>query len=230
MSITLDLAVCALVFIMVIISAKRGFIRASKSILALILTAVLFTSLQGAVMDFLQSSSLGEGIRQRVEESITKSYEKEQLPEDTDTTDTDTAVMICKSLGLPGFMAESLEDTVTQMSEIKNNVMDVIADAITMTILRVLSAILLFAIVRLFVFLILKIVESLFSLPGLKTINGTLGAAIGIINSLLIVYIVCGAVGLFSPMDKLPEIQQTIGNTYILKYFYENNLLISLFV
>ena len=84
--------------------------------------------------------------------------------------------------------------------------------------------------VKFFVFLLLKILESLFKLPGLKTINRLLGAGLGVINALLLIYIICGAVSLFAPADKLVLIEETVQNTYILKYFYENNLLLSLFV
>lgn len=225
-----DIAVCAVILFFVAFSSKRGFIRASKNILALILTAVLLTSMQTVVLTYLQSSPLGDNIRSMVAENITKTYQKEQLPEDTDTTDTETSLMICNTLALPKFMAESIESTIKQMSEIKNNVLEVITDAISLTILRIIATILLFLLVRIFVYLLLKILESLFGLPGLKTINHTLGAIIGVVNALLAVYIICGAVSLLAPMDKLPVIQEAVSSTYILKYFYDNNLLLSLFI
>ena len=226
----LDIALIAIMLFLIILSAKKGFIRSSKSILALILTAVLLTSMHGAVFGFLQSSKIGDAIHKTVGKNITKTYEKEQLPENTNTTDTATALMICASLGLPKFMQNSISATISEMSEIKNNVMEVITDSIVSIILRVLAMILLFLLVRVFVFIILKILESLFTLPGLKTLNRTLGMLIGIVNALLAVYIICGAITLFAPMDSLTDIKTAIDSTYILKYFYNNNLLLSLFV
>lgn len=211
-------------------SVKKGFLAASHNILALILTAVMLTSMQPTVLAFLQSSALGENVRQIVAENVLKGYEKEQLPEDTDTTDTEMSETICDSLGLPGFMKSGIKESISQMSEIKNNVMEVISDAISLAILKVISIIILFVLVKLIVFLALKFLESLFSLPGLRTMNQAMGACIGIINALLLVYIICGAVSLFTPTDKLPAVSETVSETYIVKYFYENNILMSLFI
>ncbi len=226
----LDAILIAVIVCFVAASAKKGFIRASRSIVALLLTAILLTSLQPVVLNFLQQSPLGDNIKLMVSKNVTKTYEKENLPQDTDTTDTEQSLLICEALSLPSFLSDSIETSIKQMSEIKNNVMEVITDSISLLILRLLSIILLFLAVRLFVFLILKLLESLFGLPGLKTINRTLGAAIGIFNALLSVYIICGAVSILTPLDKLQAVQTAIDSTYVLKYFYDNNLLMSLFV
>ena len=212
------------------ISIKKGFISASKSILALILTVILFSSMQPAVLNMLQSTKISSGVRNMVSKNIVSAYQKEQLPEDTDTTDTEGTEAVYKSLGFPKFMENSLKTTLSGMTEIKNNVMEVITDAITLMILRLLAMILVFLIVRMFVFILLKLLEGLFNLPGLKFINKTLGALLGVVNALLLIYIVCGAVSLFAPADKLTAIEETVNNTYLLKYFYENNLLMSLFI
>ena len=116
------------------------------------------------------------------------------------------------------------------MKDLKNNVMEVITDSLTLMILRVLSMLLVFLLVRIFVFLILKVLESLFEIPGLRVVNKGLGAILGIINSLLLIYIICGAVSFFAPTEKLVLIEEAVGKTYILKYFYENNVLMSLFI
>ncbi len=226
----LDIALVAGVFFWVIASARKGFISASKNIIALILTVVLLTSMQPVMMDFLQKTPIGDNIKQMVSSNVTKTYEKEQLPEDIDTTDTEKSLMVCEALSLPPFMSNGIEASIRQMSEVKNNVMEVITDSVSTLIMRLLSLLLLFVLVRLFVFLILKFLESLFALPGLKTLNRSLGAAIGIFNAALILYIICGVVALFSPMDNLEAIQQTVDSTYILKHFYNNNLLLSLFI
>lgn len=225
-----DIVLIAVALFFIIKAAKKGFIGASRTIVSLLLTAVLFSSFQPTVLDFLQKSTLGDNIKTMVSKNITKTYEAENLPEDADTTNTEQSLMICQALSLPKFLSESIEETLTQMSEIKNNVMEVITDSITLLILRLLSLIILFAVVKLFVLIALKILESLFELPGLKAINRFLGALLGVFNALLAIYIICGLISLLVPMDKLSTIKTVIDSTYIVKYFYDNNLLLSLFV
>lgn len=225
-----DIVLIAVALFFILKAAKKGFIGASRTIVSLLLTAILFTSFQPTVLDFMQKSPLGDNIKTMVSKNITKTYEKEQLPEDADTTDTEQSLMICEALSLPKFLSDSIEENLKQMSEIKNNVMEVITDSITLLILRLISLILLFAAVKLFVLIALKILESLFELPGLKTINRFLGSLLGVVNALLAIYIICGLISLLVPMDKLATVKSVVDSTHIVKYFYDNNLLLSLFI
>ena len=161
-------------------------------------------------------------------ENVSKTYEKEQIPEETDTTDTEKSLQICEALALPDFISDKIEKNLAEMSEIRNNVMEVITDSISLFILKILALLVLFIVVKLFVFLALKILESLFSLPLLKSVNTGLGAIIGIVNALLTVYIICGVLNLFVPMDKMSAVQEFVNSTYLIKYFYNNNILLSL--
>lgn len=226
----LDIVLVAVVIFFISLSAKKGFISASKNIITLILTVTLLASMQGVVLEALQNSPLGDNIKQMVSRNVTKTYEAENLPEGTDTTDTEKSIMICQAMSLPTFLSDSIEESIRGMSEIKNNVMEVITDSLTLLIMRIVALLLLFILVRVFVFLAVKLLESLFGLPGLRTINKTLGAAVGIVNAFLVIYIICGAVSLFAPSDKLSVISATIDQTMLLKYLYNNNLLLSLFV
>lgn len=226
----LDGALVLVILFCIILSAKKGFIKASRSIITLVLTVTLLASMQSVMLEFLQSSPLGDNIKRMVSENVTKTYQKEQLPEDADTTDTEKSLMICEALSLPDFLSNSIEDSIKQMSEIKNNVMEVVTDSITRLIMQVIALLLLFVLVRIFVFLVVKLLESLFGLPWLKTVNKTLGACVGVVNAMLLVYIICGAVSLFTPMDNLAGVNQAVDATMVVKYFYNNNLLLSLFV
>lgn len=214
----------------IIISAKKGFLSASKNILALILTAVLLATMQNAILTAMQNSPIGTGVKSIVEKNISKSYEKKQISDDIYTSDTEKADEVYEALAFPKFMENSIKKTVSGMSEIKNNLMSVITDSVTAMILKVIGILLVFIIVRIFVFFILKILESMFKLPGLKTINKFFGAVLGFINAFLVLSLICGAVSLFAPTDKMTQINDVISDTYILKHFYENNILLSMFI
>lgn len=226
----LDALLILVVVFCIVYSAKKGFIAASKNIITLVLTVTLLASMQGIMLSALQSSPLGDNIKKMVSKNVTKTYQEEQLPENADTTDTQQSLEICETMPLPDFLKESIEESIIGMSEVKNNVMEVITDSITMLIMRIIAMLMLFVLVKLFVFLAIKILDSLFGLPGLRGVNRSLGAVIGIVNAMLAVYIICGMVSLFTPMQNLEAVDGAIGSTYILKYFYNNNLLLSLFM
>lgn len=230
MGYVLDIVLIAVIVFFVMMSVKKGFISASKNIITLILTVTLLASMQGVVLEALQNSPLGDNVKKMVSQNVTKTYKAENLPEETDTTDTEKSIMICEAMSLPTFLSSSIEESIREMSEIKNNVMEVITDSLTLLIMRIIALLLLFILVRVFVFLAVKILESLFGLPGLKTINKTLGAVIGIVNAFLVIYIICGAVSVFTPTDKLTLVSQAIDQTILLKYVYNHNLLLGLLI
>ena len=230
MNFILDLILILAIAACIIFSMKKGFISVSKSLLAIILTLVLMSSMQPVLLGLLEGSVFGDRVKERVLENITSVYEKEDFKKDTKTSDADTADKICESLGFPNFVEKSIKATLSGLYEAEKNVMDVITESVTIMILKVLSMILVFIIVRLLVFLLVKLLALIFELPGLKTINKTMGAILGIVNAMLIVYIVCAAVSLFMPAESRIVIDETVRKTYILKHFYENNVLMLMFV
>ena len=219
--------VCGMLFC-IISTAKKGFIGACKNIVSILLTLILMSTMHPMILDLLQSTEFGNDVKAVVTENVAKTFEKEQISQDTDTTDVEKSTEVCKAMGLPDFISDSIEKSLMDMSQIRNNIMEVITDSLSLLILKILALLVLFIIVKLFVFLALKILETLFSLPVLKTVNRGLGAVIGVFNALLIVYIICGVLNLFVPMDKMPQVQETVNSTYILQYFYNNNALLSL--
>lgn len=230
MGLIIDIVLIAAIVLIVVHYARKGIIAASKNIITIILTVVLLTSMQSVVFDMLQSTPLGDTIKERVSEGVTRIFNEKGLPANADTTNQEQALEICEAMSLPSFLTNSIEKSVDQMSEVKNNVMDVITDTITKLIMQIVALVLLFILVRVFVFLIVKFAESLFELPGLKSINRVLGAVMGMINALIFIYIACGVVSLFVPTDTLAELTETINQTSILKIFYNNNLIFGLFM
>ena len=225
-----DLILVLVITLIIAFSMRKGFISISKSIVALVLTCVFLSSMQPMVLAFLKDSAVGRGIAEKVSENISSVYEKKDFAKDTKTSDEYTSEKICESLGFPDFVENSIKATVSGLREAEKNVMDVVSDSVTVMILNVLSLIVLFLLVRLAVFVLVKLLELIFELPGLKAINKTLGAILGMVNALLIVFTVCAAVSLFAPADSRIVIEEAVNKTVLLKYFYENNMLMLLFV
>ena len=230
MNYLLDLILILVIMFCIIFSMKKGFISVSKGLVSIILTVVLMSSMQPVLLGLIEGSALSDRIREMVSENVESVYEKENYSKDTKTSDVDTADKICESLGFPKFMEKSIKSTVYGLYDAKKNVLDVITEAVTLMILKVLAMVFVFLMVRFLVFISVKLLALIFELPGLKTINKTLGAILGIVNAILIVYIVCAAVSLFIPAESRIVFDEAVKKTYILKHFYENNGLMLLFV
>ena len=131
---------------------------------------------------------------------------------------------------LMNFLDEKLEKQAEAVETMKNDALAVLTDAVTEMILKIVSILLLFAVVRVGVFLLLRLLDLLFKLPVLHGINSFLGMLIGAVNGLLIVFILCALLTLLVPTDSMSALGEVIDKTLLVKYFYNNNLLIELFI
>lgn len=228
-----DLALVGVITAAVLVAKRRGFLKSSYNVLSLLITAVLIISLQEPFCAYLEASALGEAVRTRVEEQVTGTAESE-MPQIKDTDDEETAVKVGEMMGLPSFLMnfldEKLEKQAQAVETMKNDALAVLTDAVTEMILKIISILLLFAVVRVGVFLLLRLLDLLFRLPLLHGINSFLGMLIGAVNGLLIVYIICALMTLLVPTDSMSLLGDVIDKTLLVKYFYNNNLLIELFI
>ena len=81
---------------------------------------------------------------------------------------------------------------------------------------------------KLILYLVFMLIEGIFSLPMLNGANRLLGGCIGLLSGIVLIYILCGVLSL--NVSNSVEIREIIDKTYIVKYFYDYNILMNLFV
>ncbi len=228
-----DIVLIAIITASVIISKRRGFLKSSYTVLSLIISAVLIVTLQQPFTDYLSTSALGETVREKVSEQV-MGVSEEEMAEIEDTEDAETAVKVGEMMGLPVFLMDFLDEKLEKQAEavenMKNDALTVLTETVTEVILKIASIILLFLIVRLGVFLLLRLLDLIFKFPLLSGVNSFMGMLIGAFNGLLIVYIICALLTLLAPTEALSSIGEVVDSTILVKYFYNNNLLIELFI
>lgn len=79
-------------------------------------------------------------------------------------------------------------------------------------------------------FLLLRLTDKLFRLPVLKFVNKTAGVLIGVVNALFLVYLLAGAAMLLVPADQIGLLDKAMHQTYFAGIFYNNNVLLELFM
>ena len=229
----LDIALIAVITAAVMIAKKRGFLKSSYNVLSLIITAVLIFTMQEPFCEYLSSSKLGDTVRENVSKQVMGTAESE-FSEIDDTEDAETAVKVGEMMGLPTFLMDFLDDKLEKQTKavenMKNDALAVLTDTVTEVIIKIISIILLFILVRLGVFLLLHFLDALFKLPVLHGINSFLGMIVGAVNGLLVVYVACALLTLLAPTESLSAISEAVDKTLIMKYFYNNNLLIEFFI
>ena len=219
--IVFDIVVLLIFSVCIIHSMRQGFIKASSTILSIVLTISIMFAFQDEMREGLMNSFVGEYVSKTITTSFMK---KDEMMEPTTDENKEN------SFGLPGFINDLVGDSQKKVENAKNDFLDDIKQSAVTSVINILSILILYIAVKIALFIILKIINAIFKLPLLRSVNKLLGALIGFTNGLFIVYILCALMILFVPNDTTKNIHQEIEKTYITKVFYDNNLLLKLFM
>ena len=185
---------------------KKGLINVLVSFVAIIIAIVLSLLLQIPVANTLRQTAPGTDLYNNVHEGISKAVNDNKSDIDNNTI---------YSTIIKGIISD---EQINKQSE-----------SITMFILKGLSFFIIFIIVTLIILILKKILNFVFDLPILNSVNQIGGLALGGIKSLAIVYIILAILAFISPMPSLTSgIAENINKTKITKTLYNNNLLVNI--
>lgn len=211
----LDAAVVAIYVIAITFFRTKGFLKASETVISLVLTFCLMSSVLPIFQKIITESKIGETIHTHVSNAY-GGGEKEETGK--------TGVV------LPDFMQNSLQKQLDNIDKAKNDAIAAAAEGTAGIIIQVISAILLFILIKIGIFLLFRVLEVFFRLKLLNFVNRTLGIVLGIINATVIVYVLCALAAVFVPAENLAVLKTAMDKTFIAGFFYNNNMLINLFL
>ncbi len=205
--ILLDVIAVVILIISVWGMGKKGIIKSLYKIFSLVLTIVAVLLLSQPVEDMISAV----GWEAKINEFVYTSLVTDDRVMESDVGE--------KNLNsLPEFLTDSAEDIA------ENSVVPAICNIVV----TLVCALIVFLLAKLVIFLIFQLIEGVFKLPVLKGLNWILGAVSGILSGFVIIYLICGIASL--DISNSLQIRQVIDSTYIVKYFYDNNILMNLFL
>ncbi len=212
-SIIFDIILVAVIVISTWLAAKKGIFKSIYKLSSIILTIIAVLLLSEPVGNMIESSGLGIKIDQMVYTGLIADKEYDSELGKMVSTGEEKNIS-----GLPAFVNDAVETAAE----------NAIVPAVSEIVKKLVCAIIIYLLAKLLLFLIFLVIDGMFKLPLLKSANKLLGAVAGLISGLLIVYILCGIASLNVQNSAL--IREVVDGTYIVKYFYDQNLLMNLFI
>lgn len=212
MSITLDIILIALLLLAFFIGYKKGFVKSVWKIAALILTIVLMLMLKTPTVNYLSGTSLASKINDKISETVS-------LPQGG-------GVNIAETLNLPVFLQGEVNDQIAE--EQGAAISDTVNSSLTSLFITIIACIGLFIVIRLVLAAVFMIITAVTELPLIKGVNKLIGGLLAAVNILFIVYLLLAVMSLFAPADS--KLFEEINNTYLVKYLYNYNILLQLFM
>ncbi len=104
---------------------------------------------------------------------------------------------------------------------------ETLKETLTSWILIAFSFILLYLVAYIAIKILRKFADALTSLPVLKQADSLAGFALGVCESLIIIFILLWIISLFESMSIFTGFFETMESSYLTKYLYENNFVVN---
>lgn len=206
----LDIILIALLVLAFFIGYKKGFVKSVWKITALILTIVLILILKTPAVKFLSGTNLAVTINTKISESLPQGG----------------GVNIAQTLNLPKFLQGEVDSQITTAQGLP--ISDTVNSSLTSLFITIIACVGLFIIIRLILAAVFMIITAVTELPLIKGVNKLVGGLLGAVNILFIVYLLLAVMSLFASADNM--LFEEINNTQLVKYLYNYNILLQLFM
>lgn len=133
-----------------------------------------------------------------------------------------------QNIKLPDFLKTSIINDVAQKGlETKAAILDAIGHEISMLIINIISMLLIYVLIRFGLMFARIIIRAVSSLPIFKQLDRAGGIALGAVEGILVVYVLCAFITLFSASPAFNSAINSVKQARFAHYFYENNFIVS---
>lgn len=216
LSIIFDAVTAVVLIASTIIMSRKGIMKSVFHILSIVITIAVVMTFSGKVYDYFEYTPAAARVDAYVQNVLIgkNARQNNQVQEGEAMQNTENSEDSAKSL--PEFIYKPAQ----------NAVQSVTVSAVSDTVKRMICIIALYIVCKILLALIFKIIELIFHLPLLSHANRLLGGAVGLVSGILILCIVSGALSF--DVANADAIRDAMDKTYVAKYFYDKNLLMSL--
>lgn len=228
MSYVLDFGVILLVVLYVILGYRHGFIRSAIKmggrILAVLLAVLLSNIISSAVFDAAFApkveSALAEELQEESQTSVAEgiSAALEKLPDFISD-------IIVSNVGSPEEIADSLTENDQPSSSLAKTITDQYIRPLAVSILRLICFLVLLIILLIIVSVLSRLLGNVFNhLPLVKHVNAWLGAGLGLVYGVLMVFIAVTVVQFVVCLSSGGALSaETLESTFLVKHIANVN-------
>ena len=203
----LDIILAAVLVIAFLTGVRQGLVKSIWRLAAWIITGIAVYIALEPVVEFMSTTPLYEKI-------YTSAY-------DIFSKEASTAAFS----GLPEWLGKSKELTAV-VNENTAFIAENVAEAIADIIIKAISAVGLFVVIRLVLSILFRIINIASRLPVINGVNKLLGGVFSLISIMICVYLILALASFFAN----PSVYGYINESTAVKYLFNNNILMKMFM
>ena len=205
-----DLIIIAIMALCIFLGYKRGLIGVAFKIvsflIALVVTVILYIPVSNFVINNTQ-------IDDSIKNAIVEKFAEEKIVENKEES------------AMPNMIVEYIDSYTT---DVKNVGIEVVAQNISVILVKLMVGLVLFLVVRIALIFVKAIISVVEKIPVLKQFNKAGGIIYGILEGLIIIYIILTIISVISPMISNTGILAAINSSFIGRFMYNHNVLLEL--
>ena len=206
MNFIIDIIVILIFLACIFFGYKRGLtgviIKVLSFVLSIVISLILFKPVSAIIIDHTD-------IYNNLSNSIKVTIQEDEKEEKTNSEK-------------PNVMLDSINEKIEETEE---DATTAIANNIAEIIINIIVLVILFIVIRIILFFIRFIFSAITELPIIKQIDKLGGFIYGLLEALLIVFVILAVISFID----IPELQLAIKTSIITSILYNNNLLLMLF-
>lgn len=220
MSIVIDLIIVGILVLCIALGYRRGLAGALLKLisfaLALVIAFVLFKPVSNIIID---NTNWDESLTQGIREAIVSDSNEETTDEEENA----------EEQGMPTVIMEHINESVEAAGDTaKEAVADAAAEEAAIIIINAGVWIVLFIIAKIALFFVKGIANLITKLPIIKQFDKLGGIIYGILEAIVVIYIILAIISFVSPVLSGSGIIEAIQNSFIGSIMYHNNLLLKI--
>ena len=209
MSIIVDLVILAIFILCIIIGYVRGLtgslIKILSFVLSIVIAFILFVPISNLIIN---NTQIDDNLEQSIREMIIGNNEEEQK--------------------MPEAITDYIQQQVESASDsAKEAIADSTAREVSLTIVKAGTWIVLFIVARILLIFLKFITALIAKLPVIKQFDKLGGIIYGVIEGLIIIYVLLAIISFVSPMTN-GALTNAIEQSYVGSMMYNNNLLLEI--
>lgn len=216
MSLIIDLIILGLILLCVFFGYKKGLtkcvIKILSFVIAIIIAVVLFKPISNFVIN---NTKIDDNIKNSIIEIVSD-----------DVTETGK---VKEDSNLPKSIVNHINESIeTTVNETKQTVVNQVAEQISKTAVNVGVAIGLFIIARIALIFVSALSSLITDLPIIKQFDKAGGIIYGLVEALIIIFIIFAIISFISPMIEGSGLIVAINKSIVGSVFYNNNILMNI--
>lgn len=219
MGLMVDVIILLIISLSVFIGYKRGLIKCAINVLSFFIAIIVVILLTTPISNLIiNNTQIDDNIKATISEKISFSnVDVEELKLDENNSNS------------PEVVRDHINNMMTDLTkDATNNVADVLAENISVMIINIAVAVVLFIVTKFALIFVKALADILGKIPLIKQFNKAGGIIYGVVSGIVRVYLILAVISIIIPVLTDAPIIDAINSSMIGKGMYNNNILLKI--